>query len=329
MGFLDKVKDATGVGLNAEEQYRRAYEKGVFLQPPDFTAASKHFTTAAEKFRKDGNTPRAEHAEANALMYALVQSRDVSIIPRLQKALERLPQIEKISSQDETLPTSGLISELDALQTELRAEASTDLVTKANAYKNAAGFVLKLGTAPLVFADRLDVKGPRDRALARAYYYNAMADYHMAFAVLPRSPEEAHGGLHKAAAAFRQAQAGEWASRTAAHIENVQAKRHCWTCGREMQGRDFNFKYYPATTNEYHKRVVGDRQEDLGMLDRAGEVTLCAVCGSAIERQADAYATQRADEVRQWVAAVLESHRAAIANLESRVANLERHSHSH
>ena len=40
MGFLDKVKDATGIGLSADEQYRRAYEKGVFLQPPDYSAAS-------------------------------------------------------------------------------------------------------------------------------------------------------------------------------------------------------------------------------------------------------------------------------------------------
>jgi hypothetical protein len=323
MGFLDKVKDATGIGLTADDQYRRAYEKGVFLQPPDYSAASKHFSVAAEKFRKEGNTAWADRAEANALMYRLVETRDFSLLPALQKSLERIGEIERPASQEETVATLALIDELRALQSERRADAATDLAAKVSEYRNAGVLVTRLGTMPLTFADRLNLKGPTDKALMRGAYYNALADYHSAFDTIAASPEKAQDSLHRAAVGFRHAQQTDLVDMVESHIDDVQTKRHCWTCGREMQGRNYHFRYYPATAAEYHRRVVEARKEDSGMLDRAGSVTLCAVCGSAIERQADEYASRRAGEVQAWAREVFASHAAEITALQSRVASLE------
>jgi hypothetical protein len=323
MGFLDKVKDATGIGLTADEQYRRAYEKGVFLQPPDYSAASKHFSVAAEKFRKDGNVAWADRADANALMYRLVESRDFLLLPELQRSLERIGEIERPASQDETIATLGLIDELRALQSERRADAAADLAAKVSEFRNAAVLVTRLGTLPLTFADRLGLKGPTDKAMTRGAYYNALADYHSAFASISTSPERAQDSLHKAAVGFRHAQATDLVDLVESQIDDVQTKRHCWTCGREMQGRNYHFRYYPATISEYHRQVVNARKEDSGMLDRNGSVTLCSVCGSAIERQADEYASRRADEVQQWARQVFADQAAEIAALRSRISSLE------
>jgi hypothetical protein len=323
MGFLDKVKDATGIGLTADEQYRRAYEKGVFLQPPDYSAASKHFSTAAEKFRKDGNVAWADRAEANALMYRLVESHDFSLLPALQKALERIGEIERPASQEETVATLALIDELRAIQSERRAETVPDLAAKASEYRNAAVLVTRLGTMPLTFADRLGLKGPTDKALMRGAYYGALADYHSAFDTIATSPGKAQDSLAKAAAGFRHSQQPELLDMVEAQIDDISTKRHCWTCGREMQGRNHHFRYYPAATAEYHRHVVEARKEDVGMLDRGGSVTLCAVCGSAIERQADAYASRRAGEVQAWAREAFANQAAEIAALRSRVSSLE------
>ena len=182
---------------------------------------------------------------------------------------------------------------------------------------------MKLGTASLVLGEWLPLKGPCDKAMMRSFYYSALADYHTAFAVIPDSPEEAQNGLLKAAVGFRQAQATDWAELTDSHIDAVKARRHCWTCGREMQGRDHYFRYYPAATTSYHRRVVEGLKEDSGMLDRGNAVTLCTVCGTAIEAQADRYAQMRAEELRAWVKPLIESHKREIELLTSRVSRLE------
>ena len=90
-----------------------------------------------------------------------------------------------------------------------------------------------------------------------------------------------------------------------------------------MQGRNYHFRYYPAATSEYHRHVVEARKEDSGMLDRGGSVTLCTVCGSAIERQADEYASRRAHDVQAWAQELIASQATEIASLRSRVSSLE------
>jgi hypothetical protein len=323
MGILDKVKDVTGVGLNAEEQYRRAYEKGVFLQPPNYAEASKQFTAAAEKFRKAGSIDRARRAEANAILYQLVHARDLSHIEALLNGLDGVPEIEKIASQTEMMSGLTFIYELKALRWEIFAESCRELVAKADAYRQAAESAMKLGTAPLALAEWVPLHGPTDKGLMRGFYYAALADYHSAFAMIPDSPEDAQNSLHKAAVGFRQAQVQDWADQTAIHIDALQARRHCWMCGREMQGRDHYFRYYPAATTRYHGKIVEDRKEDAGMLDRSNLVTLCTVCGSAVEAQADRYALSRAAELREWVAPLLESHSRQIQELTNRLSRVE------
>ncbi len=71
-GVLSKMKDLgkeMGIGLNAQEQYYKAYEKGILLQPPDYPSAVKHFLAAKEKFIQEGNQAMAQHAQANAALY--------------------------------------------------------------------------------------------------------------------------------------------------------------------------------------------------------------------------------------------------------------------
>jgi hypothetical protein len=96
-----------------------------------------------------------------------------------------------------------------------------------------------------------------------------------------------------------------------------------------MQGRDYHYRYYPAATTEYARRIVADRKEDTGMLDREGAVAMCSVCGSVIEKQADEYATLRTQELRSWITPILDSHSNALQTLAARIARLESMAHTH
>ena len=328
MGLFDKVKDsakdATGIGLNAEEQYARAYSKGVLLQPPDYGSAAKQFASAAEKFTKDGNFNMAKHARANSSLYGVLHHCDVESVTQAIQALEQMPEIEALGSQKEMIPTPGLVTELKALQLDCAAEGTGSAANKAEYYAKASEYMLQIARAPLGVMDRLRLPGPVDTGMMRGYYYMALTDYYEALSVVAKSPSEAEIHMQKAESVFRQAKAELWVDKASKYLEHLKSKRHCWICNREMQGKDIFYSYYPASVEEYHKHMIESLNQDTKMLDVPDSVTLCTVCGSAVERQADRYATLRVAELRQWVTPILENHNQRIEWCEKQA-----HTHSH
>jgi hypothetical protein len=188
---------------------------------------------------------------------------------------------------------------------------------------------MKLGMAPIPFAEKLKFDGPADKAMLHAFYCTALADYHDALCILMESPPQAHDRLQKAAAEFRQATVNNRADSTESFIKQVQAERHCWMCGRKMQGRDIFYRYYPASTQKYHNHVIQDLKQDTGMIDSPGNVTLCTVCGSAVEKQADLYATKRMNELKEWVTPILQNHNDLLEEHARRLRSLENVAHRH
>jgi len=325
MGIFDKVKAVgkeVGIGLNAQEQYRRAYEKGVLLQPPDYSSAAKHFTKASEMYLQEGNSDMAKLAKANAALYELIDKRDLDALPEVIQVLEPITDIPCIGSQDEMIQTSLLIAELKSLQYEQQAKKSESYADKNIEYMKAAEGFMKLGNSPLPISERLQLDGPVEKAMQRAFYCEGMSDYYSALSIVMSSPVQAHDHMQKAASSFRQAMVTDWSKTVDNYIAQVSSKSHCWMCGREMQGKDVFFKYYPADTEDYHTHLLESSNDDLRIIDNAGHVTVCTVCGSAIENQADRYATMRADEVRTWAYELFKNH-------NERLCALERVAHRH
>lgn len=329
LSILNKLKDVSGIGLGAQEQYNRAYEKGVFLQPPDYPAASKHFLTASEKFEKEGNAQMAKKAKANSLLYELASTRSMELLQGISECLSGMSEIERIGSQKELLPVEPLIIELQALREESQADHIQAYAEKAAHFKSASETLMKMGTSPLFFAELLQLRGPVDKAMTRAFYYQAKSDFYLAYTKVFSSPEMAHDHFQKAAVEFRQAQEAEWAGKSDILVDQISAKRHCWICDREMTGKDFFYAYYPADVLPYHNQLIESLKQDAGMLDQQEAVTLCTVCGSAIEKQSDRYALKRTNELREWLQPILNSYQNAISSLQDRVSHLERLSHKH
>lgn len=227
------------------------------------------------------------------------------------------------------VPTAPLVAELKALQLEHQAEQMESSGEKKQAYAQASDFLMTMGMESLSFAELLGVSGPIDKGLLRAFYYGALSDYYSALTKVTVSPARAHDYLQKSAVRFRQAGVSDWPSKVESYMDQVKTKRHCWLCGREMQGRNIFFQYYPANITSYHRKFIELSGDDLGMLDTEGSVTLCTVCGSAIENQADIYATKRANEVREWITQSLQSHEETLKTHSERLRQLENLAHSH
>jgi len=180
-----------------------------------------------------------------------------------------------------------------------------------------------------LIANKTLPKETPDKALGRGYYCEALANYHNAFCVLLESPEKAEDYLNTAKNLFTQASIQEWSTRAGNYIVQFHSKRCCWMCNREMRGEDVFYRYYPARIEKYHTNLIGNLKQDALMVDKPGYVTLCTVCGSAIENQADKYATLRANEVHDWAEPIFENHNKRINDLVEAVNRLNQVAHRH
>jgi len=231
--------------------------------------------------------------------------------------LETLPEIEQFGTGKALLQTYPFVAELKAIQFEYQAEQVQSTDEKRELYSQARDLLMKLDNGALSFADKINVSGPVDKALLRACYYGAFSDFYGGIIESMISPATAHDLLKKSFKTFEEVGATDRSSEVKGYIDNIELKRHCWICGREMQGRNIHYHYYPTITTRYHINLLEASGDDIGMLDKNGYVTLCTVCGSMIEKQADIYSQKRAKEIVDWVSPILDE-------LSSRMDYLER-----
>ena len=243
--------------------------------------------------------------------------------------LEMLPEIEQIGSDKIMIRTAPLVTELKAIQLEYQAEQTEATGEKKQEYAQASDILITLGAEVLSFADKLGLSGPTEKAILRAYYYGAMSDYYSALTEVAVSPSHAHDYLQKSAVRFRQAGTPDWEAKVEGYLDQIKAKRHCWICGREMQGRNIFYQYYPASTVQYHKNLIESSGGDAGMLDTDGSVTLCTVCGSAIEKQADLYAIKRTNELHELLTPILNNHKEILDTHSKQLKELANLAHRH
>lgn len=320
--FKETAKDATGIGLNADEQYQRAYEKGVFLRPQEYQTAVKWFLASAEQHTQNGNSAAALRAQANAAIYELLRTKDLGDAIEAVRVVSQLEEIECVGSNTEMMPAKTLADEIQVLVTEVQA-MNADSATRSERLKAASDLLFSLRNATPQVLPFLCSKGPLDSFTKRAFYCLSLSEESQAAAMINEFPDKALDEYFACLAHVRQASDTELEQKLTKVIGQLQVKRHCWMCGREMVGNGIYFKFYPSRTTKYHHRMLADTQDDTAMIDSDGSVCLCSVCGSTIELQANSYAVARATEVRQWAAEIFDQHQRSIETLQSEIVGLQ------
>lgn len=331
MGFMDSLKKATGLGLNAGEHYDRAYEKGVLLGPANYPKAAELFETAAAKAAEAGDGSTQARAKANAALYNFIATGNEKALAALGEALPFLEEIEQIGARTENMSAALLLREVQARISEnvLARIRESDHAARRQAHAACAEAFRTLSNAALITYKYQATDQHREQAFSRFFYHQGMASWHEAMASVPHNPETAGENMAKALNAFRQC--GDPAAEHAqVWLSNCRSKRTCWICHREFQGATLHFRSFPALVTPYAESIVRQLGHDTSMLDaQNGTLTLCNPCGTVVENLADQFATKRVQELRTELEKALSSIAGALSSLADRVARLESVAHRH
>ncbi|HLI05442.1 MAG TPA: hypothetical protein VKV40_02635 [Ktedonobacteraceae bacterium] len=324
-GFLDKMRHATGINLDHNELYARAFQKGVLLNK--FGEAADIFDKAARKFVETGDQMMAAQAAANSLLYRYLSSSDPGILPQAIQALNQLQQIEKIRSQTEFMPVGPLCAELDCRIVEgAIALAQDDVIRSSDLHKLARDKFQQIIRNELYTYAYVPAKdGHNDKADMRYFYHSGMYSFYEAMAKKNRDPSAAADDLSLASQAFRRCNDQAWSQRVSTLLENWRISRTCWICHREMQGADLHFTMCRATVTPYTMRILEKLKQDPSTLNMDGRVAVCNTCGSMVTFKA----MEEADKVRQELNGKIQALTTTVANLENRIGWLERKAHTH
>lgn len=337
MGFFDSIKKATGLGLNAEEHYSRAWEKSVLLGSAKYGEAVALFQSAATKADEAGDVTLAQRARANAHLYGFVATGKAEHLMKLREHLEGMDQIEQVGSRSEAMSATELAHEIDARAAEMRASGERDSRALAQAHAAAAASFKKIFPNTLVTYKYHSPDEHKETAQSRYFLHEGLAAWHQANVVAGRDPDGASGELSRAMQFFNQAGDDAWSQRTNGWSVKLKKRRPCWVCQREFQGEDLHFEAASAEVSAYTMAMLAKLPEGAHAADAEGQkVMLCAPCASVVRRLADTMAQARTQELREEVAVKVGQLTEAIVDLQgaaralaSRIASLESVAHRH
>jgi hypothetical protein len=338
MGFFDKVKQATGVGLTPEQHYARVYEKAILMGEGNYAKGIDLFEKAAEQATKAGDEDLANRAMANAALYSFVTSGKAEHLSSMLEHIRGMEEIEQVGSQSDMMPTAPLATEIEARLVEARALATGNSASaSAEAHRTAANAWKKLGMAKLFTYAYASPDQHKERADQRLFFHLGMAGWHDALASVESTPEGASEHMSKAMSYFKQCNDDSWSSKAETWRGKCRVKRTCWMCDREFQGQDLHFFTYPADLAPYILSVVKALDGETQTLDLAADrLVLCRACGTTIDKLADKWARHRTGELRTEVKTALDgvnntltSIRGDIQKLHERLQSCERVKHRH
>jgi|HubBroStandDraft_4_1064222.scaffolds.fasta_scaffold03303_6 hypothetical protein len=327
MGLLDKVKNATGLGLNPAESYHRAYEKGVLLAK--YSEASEMFGKAAEKFQEAAQSEGVHRARANEYLYRLVATKDLSGIDSILPHLQNLQNIEELGSESVTVSASELATELEARRLENAAHESQGDWTKAQGFhaKAAEKFQALLKTKLKTYK-HVPAADHNDSVEERYFLNQGYSSYYQGLLVREADPVQAAERLSQAVLAFKRAKDEALRGRMDQNLSQLRIKRTCWLCHREMLGQGLNVDYYPARITPWGRDLVAKLGQDVTSVED-GSVAVCLSCASMIQIQADVFAERRVNALRQEMLPRINEIISAVHVLTERIAKLERVAHHH
>jgi hypothetical protein len=320
MGLFDNLKMATGLGLDPQETYRRAFEKGVLLGVSRFDEAATMFKEAAEKLR-GVDAALSQRASANACVYGFLSTRDPRMAAEAVRVLRAIDKVEVPGTADEVMEGSRLASELEARMLEAQAEKTRGREGARVLRRAAQAWLALRRERPVTFALTGDDAHAED-GLTRFFYDAAVAESWEAESWEAEDPDEAAERYAVAALAFGRSGAGQMRQQVRERLRGIGLERPCWFCGRHARGLGSNLRSLPTVASSYFAKLGGDRGESY---DPSGALYACAACATAIDRVAEA----RAEAVRKEVEERLKDLKSEMKRLESRVRSVESDSHTH
>lgn len=321
--IFDKAKRLTRIGLNGNDLYDLAFEKGVLNN--DFSAAVDGFAKAAEKFTEEGNLVMAARSGANAYLYRYIISHDSKYIPHIRHGLQGLQEqeIEVPGSQVHMMPVRVLDIELGCrlVESHIEQTQADDYARLRDLHQQAHDWFQPVHGKSLITYKYIPARdGHNDKVEMRLFFHSGMCSYYEAMLKKDDDPSEAADDLAQAAHSFKQCNNQQWQQKILVLLANWQKQSTCWFCNREMYGDELNFDWYRADVTPYTKKILEMAGQDS---DRTIDVekkliAVCSPCSSMVKYKAK----EEADKVRRELEQTM-------GRMESRISQLENRSHEH
>ena len=330
MGILDNLKKATGLGLDAQGAYDRAYEKGVLLGQEHYSDAANLFKKAAEKAEHENHAELANRAHANSALYSFVCRGGLEPLETLEGLLDRFQEIEQVGSKNDMMPTSPLLDEINARLVEADIDGLRSHTDLSEAHDQAAMAFKGIFNNDLITYRWQASDQHVDKASSRFFLHTGMAQWYRAVATIESEPQAATEHMAKALSGFKNAQDSAWAAKADKWLARGRHRRTCWVCHREFQGEGIHFHATSAAIAPYVVKRIEELGQDTSAIDYdRDQVVLCTPCHSVMHRMADAIASEKVEVLRDEMSDALAERDAALNALDSRLRQVESAAHKH
>ena len=302
----------------AEEEFKKAYEKGVHLK--NWKKAIEHFNNAAELYRKC-KTPELEEKAKIAIALSwlfkcvveLSSTNLMTCASAMQSLGDTILKIPYEASSAELATELQLLGSESALEESIPSSVENltpeQLVNIAKKYEQLA--------TQYIMVQRDFVIGKLFNTTINGFRTGqrllGMSRIYLGKAIEKTDPTKALEHYNEALGYFKSISYKDY-EELQRKIRKLGIVAKCWFCGREVQGADINFVFLPVgEVTPYLKNKYAETKP----ISMSGDmIVACKVCYNSIYGLADSIA-------KAYYEQVMENMKTAIAILEQRIEYLE------
>lgn len=301
----------------ADDEFQKAYEKGVSLGQAYWPTAVTHFQEASKYYSEAGNAQKANETAALALLFSALNTRNPDLWNQVSVSMTNCGSVSLnvgFPANSEDLAKESLVlSKEYRIMSQFSPESAsqsqvTDLRDLAQRYLELAGSDLVVWK---LIGQTIDPQ-------RRAYYLLGLASLVEANSVIYSDPKKSASLLSEAVAQMDLAGDDYRNVRPAAlqERENATKTGKCWFCGREVQGLTFHYVALKADITGYTRSKYGS---EVPATMEGDNVLACMACYSSFKNLSDQIASLYYQKAMQEFRTLSQR----VSNLETRLSRLE------
>ena len=301
----------------ADDEFQKAYEKGVNLGRLYWPTAVSHFQEASARYSEGGNTEKANQAKALALLFSALGSKNPDMWAQVGTAMANCGgvalNVSFPANSDDLANEAVVLSKEYQIMAQFTPESAsmnqvTDLRDLAQKYLELVGCDLVIWK----------LTGQTIDPQRRAYYLLGLASLVEANSVIGSDPKKSASLLSEAVAQldlagddYRNVRPGTLQER-----ENATKIGRCWFCSREVQGLTFHYVALKADITGYTRSLYGS---EMPATMQGDSVLACMACYSSVRNVSDQVASMYYQRTMQEIRTLSQR----VSDIETRLSKLE------
>jgi hypothetical protein len=301
----------------ADDEFQKAYEKGVSLGRAYWPTAVSHFQVASTHYIEAGNAQKANMAKALALLFSALNSKSSDLWAQVTKAMADSGSVQLnvgFPANSSDLEKEALVLSKDyAIMAQFTPESAGQ--NQVADLRDLAQKYLELVGSDLVLWKLMNQAIDPQR---RAYYLLGLASLVEANSFIDVDPKKSASLLSDAVAQldlagddYRNVRPGALQER-----ENATKIGKCWFCGREVQGLTFHYVALKADITGYTRSLYGS---EMPATMQGDNVMACMACYSSVKNVSDEIASMYYQKAMQEIMALSQR----VSDIETRLSRLE------